>query len=61
MDFETWYKAKTNDDGRDDFWTKVGLESAWDAAIDSAIKTITDSSDSGESLYLIGEIKELKK
>ena len=37
MDFEEWYKDKTNNDGHDDFWTKAGLESAWDAAKDQVI------------------------
>ena len=38
MKFEEWYGIKTNNDGHDDFWTKAGLESAWNAALDEAVK-----------------------
>jgi hypothetical protein len=40
---------------------KEGWNAAIDAAIDAAMKKISNDSDSGESIYLIKEIKELKE
>jgi len=60
MGFEEWYKKETNDDGHDDFWTKAGLEGAWNAAIAEAVE-MTCCNCEGDTCEVHRKLKELNR